>query len=955
MADQSGKIVLDHISHLILTAPTKEVYHASVAWFEQLGLKAIMTETSADTTATWLQLFSGTVGARDNSLKIVYSPSGLRKLPHSSKMDWRSMPAIASIYTNTLQAIEELFTRLPWAFQRYSTQSKENPGHTAFSTIYAHDPMNNLLMFTDKPNPFESKKKAEPRIDNESQGLQAAISQSSALDSTVGGKRRKIAILTSGGDAPGMNASVRAVVRASIIRGCDAYAVHEGYQGLVDGGDMIKKMGWDDVQQYLSIGGTVIGTARCKAFRERWGRLKAAKNMVKEGIDALIVCGGDGSLTGADLFRAEWPDLLEELVKTGELTEGEAKAFAHLNIVGLVGSIDNDMSSTDITIGAVTCLHRICESIDSISSTASSHSRAFVVEVMGRHCGWLALMAGIATGADFIFIPERPPSGENWQDNMCSEIKRHRDLGKRKTIVIVCEGAIDSNLNPITAKDLMDLLTDRLHLDTRMTILGHVQRGGTPCVFDRNLATMQGVEAVEAVLDSRPDTPSPLIAMCENKVVRVDLMKAVEKTGEVAKAISRKDFNTAMKLRDPAFNQQYDQFIATTLSKNIEQSLLTDDKTGASLRIGIINVGAPAGGMNAAVRAAVRYARNRGHVPFAIQNGFPGLIAGQVKEMHWMDVDGWIAHGGSELGTNRDQPSLDLGMVSYQLQKFNIQSLLLIGGFEAYTACLEMYRARDSYPAFCMPMVHIPATISNNVPGTEYSLGTDTSLNAIMEACDAIKQSATASRKRVFIVEVHGGKVGYLAVMSGLAVGATSVYIPEEGISLSRLQKDVNHLCKRYGEDAEGKTQGRVFIRSEAASKTYSTDIVSAIIKEEGHQQFDSRTAILGHIQQGNSPSPLDRVRAMRLAVCAIDFFEEHSDNASSSSSVASTSTQGPSVYVKDPESIAVAGLQGSNVVFRAVEVLQKDTDMKNRRPTQAWWMDYKRVCNLLARRTELL
>jgi 6-phosphofructokinase 1 len=286
-------------------------------------------------------------------------------------------------------------------------------------------------------------------------------------------------------------------------------------------------MGWDDVQAYLSTGGTVIGTARCKAFRERPGRLLAARNLVKQGIDALVVCGGDGSLTGADLFGCGWPSLLEELVSTDELTSEEAEKHAHLNIVGLVGSIDNDMSSTDITIGAVTCLHRICESIDSISSTASSHSRAFVVEVMGRHCGWLALMAGIATGADFIFIPERPPSGENWRDNMCAEIKAHRDLGKRKTIVIVCEGAIDSNLNPITSKDMTDLLTDRLHLDTRMSILGHVQRGGKPCAYDRNLATMQGVEAVEAVLASKPHIPSPVITMNENKVTRTDLMQAV--------------------------------------------------------------------------------------------------------------------------------------------------------------------------------------------------------------------------------------------------------------------------------------------------------------------------------------------------------------------------------------------------------------------------------------------
>ncbi|KAG0253497.1 6-phosphofructokinase, alpha subunit [Mortierella polycephala] len=929
---QQDSIALDHISHLILTAPTKETYHASVSWYEALGFKAIMTETSLETTATWLQLFSDSTTIHDVSLKLTHSPSGPRRLANSSKMDWRSLPAIATVVTNTLEAIEALFASLPWAYQRYTLPSKDITTLSEFSAIYAHDPMNNLLIFTNKPNPYESQRKFEPP--KRAETIRAGPDQ--AFDtSEPGGRRRKIAILTSGGDAPGMNAAVRGVVRAAISRGCDAYAVHEGYQGLVDGGNMIKRMGWDDVQGYLSTGGTVIGTARCKAFRERPGRLQAAKNLVKEGIDALVVCGGDGSLTGADLFRAEWPSLLQELVETEELTEEETEPFAHLNIVGLVGSIDNDMASTDITIGATTCLHRICESIDSISSTASSHSRAFVVEVMGRHCGWLALMAGIATGADFIFIPERPPSGDDWQDNMCAEIKRHRDLGKRKTIVIVSEGAIDNNLKPISSKDMMDLLTDRLHLDTRMTILGHVQRGGKPCVFDRNLATMQGVEAVEAVLASGPDVPSPMIGMNENTISRTDLMKAVALTGDVAKAIARKDFVGAMDLRDPAFNQQYDQFVATTLSNRVEP--ISDGegekKKDHGLRIGIINVGAPAGGMNAAVRAAVRYARNRGHTPFGIQNGFPGLIAGHVKEMKWMDVDGWITRGGSELGTNRDQPSLDLGMVSYQLQKFNIQSLLLVGGFEAYTACLEMYNARNVYPAFCMPMVHIPATISNNVPGTEYSLGCDTSLNAIMDAC----------------------KSGFLAVMSGLAVGATSVYIPEEGINLTRLQKDVRHLCQRYAEDAEGKSQGRIIIRSEAASKTYSTDIVSAIIKEEGHQQFDSRTAILGHIQQGNSPSPLDRVRATRLAISAVEFMEDHACGLSSASSMASNASAGPAVYNKDPESVAVAGIHGSNVRFTSVESLLKHTDMKNRKPSHTWWMDYKRTGNLLSRRSDLL
>ena len=229
--------------------------------------------------------------------------------------------------------------------------------------------------------------------------------------------------MTSGGDSPGMNPAVRAVVRMAIHMGCDAYCVYEGYEGLVQGGDFIKRMEWDDVRGWLSEGGTLIGTARCMAFYERPGRLQAAKNMIIAGIDALIICGGDGSLTGADKFRAEWPSLLDELVGNGELTQEQIKPYTHLNIVGLVGSIDNDLTGSDATIGCYSALARICEMVDYIEATASSHSRAFVIEVMGRHCGWLALMAGVATGADFVFIPERPRE-HDWKEDMSIVVKR---------------------------------------------------------------------------------------------------------------------------------------------------------------------------------------------------------------------------------------------------------------------------------------------------------------------------------------------------------------------------------------------------------------------------------------------------------------------------------------------------------------------------------------------------
>lgn len=252
--------------------------------------------------------------------------------------------------------------------------------------------------------------------------LPADPSATTAASSAMAPKK-KIAVMTSGGDSPGMNAAVRAVVRMAIHMGCDAYCVYEGYEGLVQGGDLIKQMEWHDVRGWLSEGGTLIGTARCMAFYERPGRLTAAKNMILHGIDALIICGGDGSLTGADKFRAEWPSLLDELVANGELSKDQIAAHKHLNIVGLVGSIDNDLSGTDATIGCYSALARICEMVDYIEATASSHSRAFVIEVMGRHCGWLALMAGVATGADFVFIPERPRD-HDWRNEMCNVVRR---------------------------------------------------------------------------------------------------------------------------------------------------------------------------------------------------------------------------------------------------------------------------------------------------------------------------------------------------------------------------------------------------------------------------------------------------------------------------------------------------------------------------------------------------
>ncbi len=192
-----------------------------------------------------------------------------------------------------------------------------------------------------------------------------------------------------------MNSAVRAVVRFGIYLGCKVYFIKEGYQGMVDGGDNIVEASWSSVSGIIHKGGTVIGSARCKQFRERSGRLKAAKNLLDRGITNLVVIGGDGSLTGANRFRLEWSSLLDELLENGKIEREVRTKYAHLNIVGMVGSIDNDFCGTDMTIGTDSALHRIVEAVDAIIPTADSHQRTFIMEVMGRHCGYLALVSSL--------------------------------------------------------------------------------------------------------------------------------------------------------------------------------------------------------------------------------------------------------------------------------------------------------------------------------------------------------------------------------------------------------------------------------------------------------------------------------------------------------------------------------------------------------------------------------
>jgi 6-phosphofructokinase 1 len=729
-----------------------------------------------------------------------------------------------------------------------------------------------------------------------------------------------LGVLTSGGDAPGMNAAVRAVVRSALNRGLRVFAIYEGYQGMVDGGTRIQEMTWASVGGIIHRGGTTIGTARSAAFRTREGRLRAAHNLLAHGIGGLVVIGGDGSLTGANLFRQEWSGLVDELVASGAVEREFAEQHPYLGLVGLVGSIDNDMPGTDMTIGADTALHRITEAVDAISSTAASHQRTFVVEVMGRHCGYLALMGALATGADWALIPENPPAGDDWAERMCQRLQAGRQAGRRDSIVIVAEGARDRQGNPISSDQVRQVLEERLGEDTRVTILGHMQRGGSPSAFDRTMSTLLGHAAVEQILSAPPESEPMLIGMRNNRITHTPLMECVEKLRAIAAAVDTGDYEQAMALRGSSFREAWRTL--RTLVRTLPHEHPADQ---TPLRLAVLTAGAPAPGMNTAVRAAVRLGLDAGHTMLGVRNGFQGLIDGQIDELNWMSVSGWAVTGGAELGTNRKVPSgRELYAIARQLEEHRIQGLLVVGGWTGYQAAHRLIRERDTFTAFSLPIICLPATIDNNLPGAELSIGADTALNNIVEVVDKIKQSA-ASDRRCFVVEVMGRDCGYLALMSGLATGAERVYLPEEGVTLRDLEGDLANLIAGF---RGGKRLG-LLIRNERASPVYTTSFMGALFEEEGGNLFDVRQAILGHLQQGGDPSPFDRIQATRLAARCIEFLIEQAGKSSPQASF--------------------IGLQAGQLQISNLEDLPRMVDEASQRPKVQWWMDVRSIGRELA------
>lgn len=306
-------------------------------------------------------------------------------------------------------------------------------------------------------------------------------------------KIKCIGLLTSGGDAPGMNAAIRAVTRTAIFNGIKVKAIYRGYKGLLTG--EIHDFQTENVSNIIQQGGTILKTARSQEFRTVEGRKKAYDHMKHHGIDALVVIGGDGTFTGARIFAQEF----------------------NVPIIGIPGTIDNDVYGTDSTIGYDTALNTIIDAVDKIRDTASSHERLFFIEVMGRDAGFLALNSALASGAEAAIIPER----ETKVDQLEELVRNGFRKSKNSSIVIVAESEVTGGANGLAER----MRVEHPEYDVRVTILGHIQRGGSPTAYDRIIASRMGVAAIDALLDEQRNI---MIGIVDNEIVHVPFTKAIK-------------------------------------------------------------------------------------------------------------------------------------------------------------------------------------------------------------------------------------------------------------------------------------------------------------------------------------------------------------------------------------------------------------------------------------------
>jgi 6-phosphofructokinase 1 len=658
---------------------------------------------------------------------------------------------------------------------------------------------------------------------------------------TPGMEPKTLAILTSGGDAPGMNSAIWAITKTANKNGSKVLGIMNGFEGLMGG--YIREITEEECAPHIIKGGTFLKSARAPDFRSVEGRRKAAEVLRKHQVDVLIVIGGDGSMRGAHAISKECRDL---------------------SVLFIPGSIDHDIPGTE-AIGSATALHRIVEAIDCIESTMSSHHRTFVIEVMGRNCGWLALMASLASSASYTLIPEDPKKNEVWEKELVESISSRRKAGKSRCYVILAEGAVSEEGKKITADRICALINEKMGIDSRSIVLGHTQRGGSPCAYDRVLAPMLGVMAAEVAL-STPGAYGVYIESNEGKIVALE---------NCVKACSELDEHVSVERRGKDFREIY-AIVRKRLSPPSEE------KRGKN--IAVAHVGSGSAGADEILVAIAEYARIDGRNVYAVDGGLVGLIDGkircltedtaparerkraqkQVKNGKWARLekkwDEKVQFKEEVLGVEANRTfKVSPELVKKALAEIECDLLVLIGGFDALIGAKKLVNIG-------VTVVVAPCTVSNNIPGTDESIGSNTALDTITSLCDNLKVGNQG--KMAFVVEVHGGECGYLTVASGLAMGALDCYFPEETGIIKRIRRTALSLTKTFKK----KKSCQLIVRGDGAMRGVCNETLSKILEADGGTKYSVRHCTLGHIQKGNAATAVDRVKATRVAAACVDF-----------------------------------------------------------------------------------
>lgn len=781
---------------------------------------------------------------------------------------------------------------------------------------------------------MERKKEQEPTVLHDNIGTEIILEPKTTYSDI------RLGILTSGGDSPGMNSAVRSIVRYSLNNSIKVFGIYRGFEGLIRGD--IRELGWDNETHSSGQSGTYLLSARSEKFKTRKGRKEAVFNLLIRNINALVVIGGEGSMEGALILKEEFKELCEEIIAEGWLdpskvemkkNEGiwrkdvspnlsadnvmqseksvtgslstekvedvivdylgsEALDELHFNItkpyeiqiVGIPGTIDNDIIGTDFTLGSNTALTRVAEVVEKLTSTMRSHKRVFVLECMGRNCGWITLMAGFAVEAEYIFIPEAP--ARDWKCEMLKSLKTAHYNHKLNIFVFVSEGAIDSEGNRVTTSEIKQEVRNA-GMEVRSLVLGHVQRGGMTTAQDRFLGTIFGLKAVEYIISG--EVNPVMVSVVGDEFVFVDLYEIVKKSKIVRKNFIKKRYGEVLKLRSEYFQQVYliheryrynlsQKFFKEHLypreysighlhahnERKLDSSSLISEKVEKlfmvkkKLRVGILMEGPDSGGMNAMLNSLVQFGLCKDIEVFYFFNGYDGVVSLNVRQADIFEFSLVHNQGGIIIGSSNTK-NIDIDAVEKRIEELQIDYLIVMGG----TVNLKLASKSTK-------VIIVPCTISNNFPGSDMSIGSDTALNAILIASEASRLTAMSIKKTVYVIEIAGGRCEYLTVIGGISCSVFDVISPK----LNKLEDLI--LTKRKIKtalDKRGKNSIMLF-RNESTFEYMSTESLCKILcSDEG---ITYNYSVLGHLERGIFPSVLDRIHARLSAYKVIEVCLSH-------------------------------------------------------------------------------